>query len=407
MKKFLLSHPTGNSNVREVLKILNSKDLLDSFYTTVAFSKNQLLYKACPGFVKNKLNRRYYDLESKFLHTAFFDETIRLIKQRLFPESQSQHHLQIDALYYGHDARVAQHLHKHPISHVYAYEDGALLTFEAAKTRGIRCCYELPIAYWETAHQLLHEEAKRYPAWESSLLATRDNPTKCARKTEELLLADEVICPSEFVRQSLPESIRNQKPCHVIPYGAPLPSIQINTTPGHKKRPLNILFVGSFSQRKGLADIFQAFQHIPQSMAHLTLLGTPIHPLSFYQKQLPHFKFLPSCSHSEVLKIMQHHDLLILPSIIEGRALVQLEALGCGLPILITPNTGGDDMVIDGHNGFLIPIRDPGAICEKIEFLYENQDQLPQMRLNARKTAEAFSWKHFENLFVQKILQES
>ena len=63
---------------------------------------------------------------------------------------------------------------------------------------------------------------------------------------------------------------------------------------------------------------------------------------------------------------MQQHDALILPSIVEGRALVQQEALSCGIPIVVTPNAGGEDLIEDGITGHLVPIRSPEKIAEKV-----------------------------------------
>ena len=70
---------------------------------------------------------------------------------------------------------------------------------------------------------------------------------------------------------------------------------------------------------------------------------------------------------------MHQHDALVLPSIVEGRALVQLEAVACGLPIIVTPNTGGDDLIEDGVTGHLVPIRSPRDIAEKIMMLLANK----------------------------------
>ena len=52
---------------------------------------------------------------------------------------------------------------------------------------------------------------------------------------------------------------------------------------------------------------------------------------------------------------MQQHDALVLPSIVEGRALVQQEFLSCGLPIIVTPNSGGEDLVEEGKPDTLFP----------------------------------------------------
>ena len=100
---------------------------------------------------------------------------------------------------------------------------------------------------------------------------------------------------------------------------------------------------------------------------------------------------------------MFKHDLLALPSIIEGRALVQQEAMSTGLPILITPNTGGEDLVEDTKTGFIVPIRSPEKIAEKIEWFLKNQALLKEISLNSIAKAKEFTWgnyaKEIVNLF--------
>ena len=97
------------------------------------------------------------------------------------------------------------------------------------------------------------------------------------------------------------------------------------------------------------------------------VLGSPIVPLEFYEKQCKHFTHHSPRSRNAVIELMKKCDLLVLPSLVEGRALVQLEALSCGLPLIVTPHTGGSDLIEDGFTGFEIPIRAPEIIREKID----------------------------------------
>ena len=53
--------------------------------------------------------------------------------------------------------------------------------------------------------------------------------------------------------------------------------------------------------------------------------------------------------------------------------MVQQEALSCGLPIIVTPNAGGEDLVEDGKTGHLVPIRSPEKIAEAIRAMIENK----------------------------------
>jgi len=69
----------------------------------------------------------------------------------------------------------------------------------------------------------------------------------------------------------------------------------------------------------------------------------------------------------------------IFPSECEGFAKATVEAAACGLP-LITTREGGD-MVIDGHNGFVVPANDADALADAIQLAYDKHSELQQMGL--------------------------
>ena len=102
---------------------------------------------------------------------------------------------------------------------------------------------------------------------------------------------------------------------------------------------------------------------------------------------------------------MKEHDVLVLPSIVEGRALVQQEALSCGLPLLVTPNAGGEDLVEDGRTGFLVPIRKPQALAEKIEWFGDHRTKLPEMRKLCREKARAYPWTNYAQQIINFCLR--
>jgi glycosyltransferase involved in cell wall biosynthesis len=85
-----------------------------------------------------------------------------------------------------------------------------------------------------------------------------------------------------------------------------------------------------------------------------------------------------------------------LASIEEGLAMVQPQAMACGLPVIHTTNTGGEDIVRNGIDGFCVPIRDVEALKEKILFFYENPESLVEMGKNALKQARgSLSWDDY------------
>jgi glycosyltransferase involved in cell wall biosynthesis len=92
---------------------------------------------------------------------------------------------------------------------------------------------------------------------------------------------------------------------------------------------------------------------------------------------------------------MDSCDVLALPSIAEGRALVQQEAMSRGLPIIVTANAGGEDLVDEERTGFLVAIRSPEAIAEKIAWFADHRDRLPAMREWTMAKARERSWETY------------
>ncbi|WP_419581569.1 glycosyltransferase family 4 protein [Stieleria magnilauensis] len=295
---------------------------------------------------------------------------------------------------------------------VYCYEDGAFETFRVAKRLGLKCIYDLPIAYWRKSRALLEQQAERYPAWEPTLVGTRDSSSKCARKDSELELADAILCPSGFVRDSLPHGTVADKLVSVTPFGSPrLTQVcqqVVNSDadgPRGQQTRLKVLFVGSMTQRKGLADLFEAMKLLDPTRFELHVLGSPIVPMDFYTEQYGVFIHHATRPHDQVLKLMRSMDAFVLPSIVEGRALVQQEALACGLPIVVTANAGAEDLVADETAGFLIPVNDPQAIALRLEQLQQDRDLLAEMSSAAVEKAAELTWESYRTQVVDAVKQ--
>jgi glycosyltransferase involved in cell wall biosynthesis len=299
--------------------------------------------------------------------------------------------------------RLQSLVKKNMINAVYGYEDGALATFKQAKKFGLTCIYDLPIAYWETSRKLLMEEADRLPAWAETLGGgIKDSEHKLQRKTEELQLADVVIGPGDFVLNSLPDWARTK---HLVrtPFGSPAESLCPVERKAKRNDKLRVLFVGSMSQRKGLADLFSACKLLNRQDVELIVMGSPVSTMEFYKSELPGTVFMPTRSHIKVLELMRSCDVLCLPSIVEGRALVMQEAMSQGLPIIITPNTGGEDLIIEGETGFIVPIRSPQAIAEKLNWLADNKTAIPHMRQSAFNHAQQYTWEAYGSNIVSAL----
>ena len=392
----LLAHPFGNANVRAVLESLDQADLLAKFVTTLGWSSRSAIL---PVFSRN-LARREYDLPRNKFHLRPGREIVRLLAGTLGLRIATEHErgwASIDQVWRNLDEKAARYLcankRRKEITAVYAYEDCALHLFEAAEDLRVRRIYDLPIAYFETAQRLLKEEARRYPDWESTLGGTRDSTEKLARKKRELELAELVICPSNFVYESLPEEIRASRPCLVAPFGSP--SHATHETHRTYSSPLRVLFAGALTQRKGLADLFAAMKLVDSTKVELVVMGSLLQSLPWYRQQGPRFTYESPRPHRDVLRLMRTCDVLVLPSIVEGRALVQQEAMACGLPLIATRNAGADDLIEEGETGFLIPIRSPEAIAEKISWCASHRERISGMGIAAQRKAAELTWRGY------------
>lgn len=404
---FLIIHPTGNACVRALLAGALLAGELGYFQTTVAAQTLDSWVRLIPQNFSKEFQRRGYDIPNSKISTRPLRELVRLLASKSNISFLTAHETgwaSVDSVYRDLDRYVAKQLpsvwKEHQLSAVYCYEDGAFHTFKAAKQLGLKCFYDLPIAYWKTSQQLLRQEAQRWPEWEPTLVGTRDSPAKLERKTEELDLADVVICPSKFVYDSLPTITRQTKKCIVAEFGSPEIKVHTQKSRDLTRSSLRVLFAGLMTQRKGLADLFAAMKLLNRADVELVIIGTPLMPMEFYRNQLPNFTYEPTRPYQELLQLMQSCDVFVLPSIVEGRALVQQEAMSCGLPLIVTANAGGEDLIDEGKTGFLVPIRSPEKIAEKIAYFADNRHQLNQMSTQARQKAAQMTW----NNYCQKIL---
>ena len=91
-------------------------------------------------------------------------------------------------------------------------------------------------------------------------------------------------------------------------------------------------------------------------------------------------------------------SVFVLPSITEGSAKTTYEAMAAGLPVITTPNSGS--LIRDGVDGFLVGIRNPEAIGERILHLYRNREEAGSMGEAARRHVAEYSWERYEDRMI-------
>ncbi|HWA85878.1 MAG TPA: glycosyltransferase family 4 protein [Opitutus sp.] len=395
----LFSHPTGNANVRHAALGLQRAGLLGEFWTCVNYRETRLLRRFMPSVLARQLNRRVFPPELAAVTRSFpFREIGRLLAPRAGLRSLVRHEqgpLSVDAVYRSLDRKVSQRLGDDRFRGVYAYEDGARESFRAATQRGLLRIYDLPIGYWRAARAILQEEALREPEWAMTLNGNLDSPQKTARKDAELHQASLVIVASSFTLRTLDYAEDFRGSVVMIPYGAPPPVPAQPAARSSSNGKLRALFVGSLGQRKGLSYLFRAVRALRPDV-ELTVIGArPLVSSPALDRELRDVRWLPTCSHGEVLAEMAAHDVFVFPSLFEGFGLVLLEALAMGLPIIATPHTAAPDLITDGAEGFIVPVRSSEAIVGKLDYLRRNPELRREMSDLARRRAAEFTWEHY------------
>jgi glycosyltransferase involved in cell wall biosynthesis len=405
----IISHPTGNANAREAAKALNDAELLSEFWTSVSWRGEYLLNAVLPSSLRRELGRRSFPQARPSqvrIHPAL--EVARLLAIRFGLSGLVKHEVgrfSVDAVYRSLDRRVAARLKRKPkVSAVYAYEDGAVESFRAAQDLGIKTIYELPIGYWKAYRELMEQEAALQPEWAMTLPGNSDSAEKRNRKDEELARASRILVPSQYVSKTLRAAGSLNAQITVVPYGAPTVGIPVERSSLSPERKLKVIFIGSLSQRKGVSYLLEAIGRLA-SAVELTLIGRRVGECRPLDSALRVHRWIPSLSHSEVLEELEHHDVMVFPSLFEGFGLVVLEAMACGVPVIATPNGAAPDIIHDGQDGFIVPIRDSQALAERLERLRKDRTLLASMSAAARHTASQHSWQRYRERLTEIVLR--
>ena len=203
--------------------------------------------------------------------------------------------------------------------------------------------------------------------------------------------------PSTFAKESLAHAPKLTSPVQVVSYGAP--SVDISIIPKRQNEKLRVLFVGALSQAKGLGYLLQAAARLEQRI-ELTLIGQRVSEKVPEPVVLHRHRWIPSLSHVDLLAEMSRHDVLVLPSLHEGFGLVIFEAMAHGLVVIATPHTAAPDIIEDGVDGFVVPIRSAEAIEEKLARLMTEAGILEEMKAAARRKASAYPWQTYRQQLV-------
>ncbi|HEI8821193.1 TPA: glycosyltransferase [Serratia marcescens] len=178
-------------------------------------------------------------------------------------------------------------------------------------------------------------------------------------------ITDAIICVSEYERQQGISHGLPENKLVVVYNGVPqVKGVQQAYKNPYPEGVTNLLFVGRFDYQKGF-DILELTMGILKGKPfHLTAIGGSVHGSYVENKELPQTSYTGWLSADELIPYFTHADILVIPSRWEGFAMVPLEAMSYGLPVVASDSTSLPEVVTDGITGKLFPLSRPEALAE-------------------------------------------
>ncbi len=278
-----------------------------------------------------------------------------------------------------------------------------LKTLRRAKKMGAVTIVERGSSHIVYQDRILNEEYEKFGA------KVQPVPKKIiAKELKEYEEADYISVASSFVKRSFVEMGVSESKIIQIPYGVDLSMFKQIPKEDNVFR---IMFGGGLCLRKGVHYLLEAYAGLNMPNSELLLIG-PINDeiKPFLEKYEGKFRRMDYQPLKKLYRLYSQASVFVMPSIEEGLALVQPQAMACGLPLICSTNSGGEDLIRNGKDGFVIPIRNVEALRKKILYLYQNPEICRQMGQSAKeRISSGFTWDDYENkmcAFYDKILRE-
>ena len=258
-----------------------------------------------------------------------------------------------------------------------------------AKRSGARIVCDVRQEHPSFQKRILQEEAVRFRV-ETEITGSSYNE----KVFEEFALSDYLVVPSSHARKSFVEEGFEAERILQIPYGVDLRSFR----PVSRMRDgiFRILYVGSVTLRKGLQYLLEACRRLRLANSELVVAG-PIDPafrpiLSQYEGI---FRYVAPVPKADLYQFYGTGDVFVLPSLADSFSLATLEAMACGLPVVVSENTGAADIVQEGRHGHIVPIRNVDQLCQRLEELAADPERAKALGQAARVRAQEMTWARY------------
>lgn len=269
----------------------------------------------------------------------------------------------------------------------FGYDTGALETLEWCREQKIRCLVN-QMDPGRVESELVREEELRWPEWK--MQAVQVPEAYFQRREQEWAQADRVIVNSSFCREAL---VKQGVPrgkiivvplCYEVGAGAPVAVKNRKAI-----EPLRVLFLGQVILRKGIQYLMQAAKTLEKERIQFDIVGSVGISASAIKSAPRNLIFHGRATRDQTADWYRRSDLFVLPTLSDGFAITQLEAMAYGLPVITTPCCG--EVVTDGSDGFIVPPRDVPALVQVFQRYLREPELLPAQQAAALLKSRQFT----------------
>lgn len=247
---------------------------------------------------------------------------------------------------------------------VFSYDTTALELFQWARERGAFCVLgQMDPNRVEV--KLVQAEEKLWPGWAKTLeIGNGSLEEYFQRREAEWALADRVVVNSRWSFDALAAQGVPPEKLVEIPLCFEKKTETLKAEKRKAAEPFRVLFLGQVILRKGVQYLVETAKLLRDEPVHFDVVG-PSGISGDAMKSAPaNVTFHGRADRDEAGGWYRRADVFVLPTISDGFALTQIEAMAHGLPVIATPNCG--EVVTDGADGFIVPARDAGALAKAI-----------------------------------------
>ena len=273
---------------------------------------------------------------------------------------------------------------------LFAFDTGALEALQVARDRGFVTIVD-QIDPAKVEEDLVLEEVARWPGWQAT--ESKAPQAYWDRLRREWDAADLVLVNSPWSRRALVQQGVEEKRIIVVPQAYEQPHDLTEPRADAMDRPFTVLWLGHVNLRKGIQYLIEAARIVPPEKVQFKVVGPVWISDSVVASAPGHVQFVGPVPRLEVTDWYRRADAFVLPTISDGFAITQLEAMAHGLPVIATDHCG--EVVSDGVDGFIVPVRDAEALAAAIERLASDRDLLCTMRACAIEKSREFTLERY------------